>query len=62
MRLSLVASLLAGMIMLGATAASAQQVIKLTFTDPDDPTTVPTAAAERLGVDRHEVEDLVSGQ
>lgn len=42
--MKLVASLLAGMIMLGATAASAQQVIKLTFTDPDDPTTVPTAA------------------
>ncbi|MBL8589023.1 MAG: TRAP transporter substrate-binding protein [Methylobacteriaceae bacterium] len=42
--MKLVASLFAGLILLGATTASAQQVLKLTFTDPDDPTTVATAA------------------
>lgn len=42
--MKLVASLFAGMMMLGATAAPAQQGLKLTFTDPNEPTTVATAA------------------
>lgn len=42
--MKLVASLFAGMILLGVNAASAQQVLKITFADPNDPNTVATAA------------------
>jgi tripartite ATP-independent transporter DctP family solute receptor len=42
--MKLMASLVAGMIMFGASTAMAQQTLKLTWTDPDDPATVSTSA------------------